>query len=290
MARPRLGLISIDVDTFQDYANLYGIPTFGNQVYDYSLPRLLELFSLYNIKATFFIIGRDALHNRNKNLIRQMADSGHEIASHSMNHVHAFSRLPCRTKFQEISESKKVLEDLTGRKISGFRAPSYDIDKEGMRMLSECGYSYDSSIVPSVFLGCFRLLGFVKTGRWIPGFGKFYSYFTPRTPYILEEGRLMEVPVGIAPYLYFPFCGTPMLLGGTKLFDMFYDITRHTDSYFHYQMHGIELNDIHKDGIDSVFSRQPGISIGLEKKLKLYHHILKRVTADYNFGPIRDIF
>ena len=283
----KIGIISIDVDKLSDYANLYGIESRGNQVYERALPRVLELLEKYGIKATFFVVGRDGLQRENKEIIRAIARAGHEVASHSMNHAHPFSSLAGKEKHAEISDSKKLLSDITGSEVVGFRAPSYDIDKEGVDLLIQNNYLYDSSIVPSFLMRFFKLFGGIRTARKIPGFGSPSSYFSRPIPQLFPGKKLMEIPIGVCPYIRFPFYGTPILLMGAKAFDLCYHLAKHRNNYFHYQLHAVELNGIPEDQISENFSVHPGLSIRLEKKLNLYDHIFKTITGEYDFLTIK---
>ena len=110
--------------------------------------RILEIFDRHGIKGTFFVLGWVA--EQSPSLIRRIAESGHEIASHGYGH----ERLThiTRAQFREgIRRTKKQLEDLTGKVISGYRAPSYSIGPDTLwahEELQQAGYRYSSSIVP----------------------------------------------------------------------------------------------------------------------------------------------
>jgi len=84
--------------------------------------RLLELFEQKQAKCTFFTLGWVA--ERCPNLIKAIVDQGHELASHGFAH----QRTTEMTKAQfidDVSKSKKILEDASGQAIIGYRAPSF---------------------------------------------------------------------------------------------------------------------------------------------------------------------
>lgn len=113
-----------------------------------STNKVLELFDKFNIKATFFVLGQVA--KKQPELIKQIAASGHEIASHGYNHKIVYQQT--RDEFiQDITDSKKLLEDLTGKKIKGYRAPNFSITKNvswAFEEIKNAGYEYDSSVYP----------------------------------------------------------------------------------------------------------------------------------------------
>ncbi len=109
--------------------------------------KILELFEKNNVKATFFTLGYIA--EKFPDLIREIDNRGHEIASHS--YAHLDIRKVTKEKFEEdLKKSIDILENITGKKILGFRAPYFSIDKKSfwaMEILSKY-FKYDSSIFP----------------------------------------------------------------------------------------------------------------------------------------------
>ena len=112
------------------------------------LDPLLDLLEEANTKATFFVLGYQA--EKTPELIRQIADAGHDIASHGYSHRFVY-RQP-RNEFQhELRQSKNILEDICGYPITGYRAPFFSITDESMwalDILFEEGFKYDSSLFP----------------------------------------------------------------------------------------------------------------------------------------------
>lgn len=99
-------------------------------------------------KATFFCLGWVA--ERFPHLIKEIHAQGHEIASHGYNHRMITSMSPDEFR-KDVRKSKAILEDLIGKRILGYRAPSYSINRQtlwALEILAEEGYLYDSSIFP----------------------------------------------------------------------------------------------------------------------------------------------
>jgi polysaccharide deacetylase family protein (PEP-CTERM system associated) len=110
--------------------------------------RLLELFEQHNVKSTFFTLGWVA--QRCPNLIKAIVDQGHELASHGYSHQRALSMTPDEFR-ADVLLSKNILEDLSGKAIKGYRAPSFSIKDENTwvyDILVELGFTYSSSTYP----------------------------------------------------------------------------------------------------------------------------------------------
>ena len=110
--------------------------------------RLLELFEQKQAKCTFFTLGWVA--ERCPNLIKAIVDQGHELASHGFAH----QRTTEMTKAQfidDVSKSKKILEDASGQAIIGYRAPSFSFNDSNTwvyESLVDLGFEYSSSTYP----------------------------------------------------------------------------------------------------------------------------------------------
>lgn len=110
--------------------------------------RILGMFSDHGVKATFFVLGWVA--ERHPALVRAIAAAGHELASHGYSHVRVFRQNPAEF-FEDVSRTKKILEDTSGSAVIGYRAASYSIDERTLWALEElerAGYRYSSSIYP----------------------------------------------------------------------------------------------------------------------------------------------
>jgi len=110
--------------------------------------RILELLKKHDTKATFFVLG--CVAQKNKELVKKIAVDGHEIGSHGMWHKLIYKQTPEEFR-KELQESKRILEDATGKRIELFRAPSWSITRETqwvLEILEEEGFICDSSIYP----------------------------------------------------------------------------------------------------------------------------------------------
>ena len=113
-----------------------------------SVGRLLELLARHSATATFFTVGW--LAERKPALVRRIAEAGHEIASHSWWHRRV-TALPPEEFRRDVRRCRDLLENVTGRRVAGFRAPSFSIVpglEWAFDVLIEEGYRYDSSVFP----------------------------------------------------------------------------------------------------------------------------------------------
>jgi len=139
--------------------------------------RLLGILDEYRVRGTFFVLGWVA--ERFPDLVREIAARGHEIASHGYAHRLIYDQTPDAFR-DDVRRAKRLLEDISGRSVVGYRAPSYSITPRSLwalDILLEEGYRYDSSIFP------------IRHDRYgIP--------VSERHPYTIErpKGRLVEVP------------------------------------------------------------------------------------------------
>lgn len=110
--------------------------------------RLLDVFDRHNVKATHFILGWVA--ERFPELVREIDARGHEVASHGYSHQLIYDQTPEIFR-EETTKSKRILEDILGKNVIGYRAASYSITNKSLwalDILSELGFKYDSSIFP----------------------------------------------------------------------------------------------------------------------------------------------
>jgi polysaccharide deacetylase family protein (PEP-CTERM system associated) len=110
--------------------------------------KLLGIFEEFGARGTFFVLGWVA--ERYPKLVRDIAARGHEVACHGYSHRLVYEQSPQEFR-EETLRSKKLLEDVTGSPILGYRAASYSIVRESLWALDtlvELGFAYDSSIFP----------------------------------------------------------------------------------------------------------------------------------------------
>ncbi|MDR2113125.1 MAG: DUF3473 domain-containing protein [Candidatus Accumulibacter sp.] len=113
-----------------------------------NVERILAMLDECRAQATFFTLGWIA--ERHPRLVRRIVDGGHELASHGYGHQRA-GDLDENAFFADVEASKKLLEDLSGWPVKGYRAPSFSLGEKtpwAFDCLARAGYLYSSSVYP----------------------------------------------------------------------------------------------------------------------------------------------
>jgi len=113
-----------------------------------NVERVLQIYDDAGIKGTFFTLGWVAEYY--PEVVRRIAEAGHEVASHGMQHCRVWDQTEDEFR-ADISRTKRLLEDVTGQPIQGYRAASWSLDRRtpwAHRIMAEEGYRYSSSIYP----------------------------------------------------------------------------------------------------------------------------------------------
>jgi polysaccharide deacetylase family protein (PEP-CTERM system associated) len=181
--------------------------------------RILELLAERGARSTFFILGWVA--ERHPALIREIAAGGHEVASHGYGHELVYSLSEAEFR-EDVGRCKRILEDVTGQPVRGYRAPCFSITDWAVTILQELGFEYDSSVFPTVAHDRYGHLTGVGLGQPIvelrPGFhevcisclplgsrglpwgGGGYFRIIPYAPWRAGVRRILR---GGAPYMFY---------------------------------------------------------------------------------------
>lgn len=155
---------------------------------------LLEAFEAAGARGTFFTVSD--IVDSHPRLVERVAEAGHEVGSHTHSHRH-LDELRTDQRREEFGRSKRRLESTTGLPVEGFRAPSFAMADGHFDELADAGYSYDSSVVPC---------------RSVPGwYGGEYDTWRPSLATAVDPAApadVVEVPVGVMPWLDLPLTGT----------------------------------------------------------------------------------
>lgn len=145
--------ISVDVEdyfhvnAFKNVVDRQDWATYPQRVLE-NTRRVLDLLDEHQTRATFFVLGWVA--ERNPDLVREIGRRGHEVACHGYGHELLFDIGPVGFR-EDLRRSRVLLEDLSGTRIKGYRAPSFSItdrSKWALDILLEEGFVYDSSMFP----------------------------------------------------------------------------------------------------------------------------------------------
>ncbi|NER94653.1 MAG: polysaccharide deacetylase family protein [Symploca sp. SIO1B1] len=288
--------ISVDIDTLKYYSNFCPgeVSVFNDPILLYTLPKLLELFAELDIRATFFVIGETI--KGHESLFRQIATEGHELASHSQTHIQGFHQLSLAVKRQELEKSKKTIEDCTGYPVVGFRAPAYNIDFETLKILTDTGYHYDSSLFPDWYVPLSKVVTRFLSKDYQPvTTSPFYQrhWLLPRQSFYWElmDNKLLEIPLPTTRFGK-PFMGTIHLSTSERFFTSEVSWLAQHRELIPYEVHPTEVADDRVFESASWLRNIPGVGkrpdpwkylrFRLQMLLELGNVILMREVENYS--------
>lgn len=211
-----LASLSLDLDNEWSYLKTHGdaqwetLPSY----LDVAVPRALDLLRSLDLTITFFVVGQDAALDRNRDAIGALARAGHEIGNHSFNHepwLHRFTEVQVR---DELARTEDALAEATGSVPVGFRGPGYSLSPTVLEVLSERGYLYDASTLPTIVGPLARAFYFRSSKLDAKQredradlFGGAAEALRPLSPYRWDVGTdgIVEIPVTTLPGLRVPF-------------------------------------------------------------------------------------
>jgi polysaccharide deacetylase family protein (PEP-CTERM system associated) len=272
--------LSIDIEdyfhvtAFERHVQRRDWDSFSLRVVD-NTARILAMLDEFSLKATFFILGWVA--ERVPQLVKEIEKSGHEIACHGYGHELVFRIGP--EKFREdVRTAKNILEDIMGRPVLGYRAPSYSITRKSLwalDILVEEGFSYDSSIFPIVH----DIYG-------VPGGERF--------PHEIETmaGKIKEFPISTFTLKFGAWCPQLPFSGGGYLRLIPAHFVEH--AIRHINNHELQpaMVYFHPWEIDP---DQPRIRSGLRSSFRHYLNLermelkIRYLLNNVLFSPIQDI-
>ena len=232
--------------------------------------RLLDVLGQAGVKATFFVLGKVA--ERHPEIVREIEAAGHEVGTHGYAHTLIYTQTP-EVFREELKRAIGAVEQVTGKKVLGHRAPFFSITKKSLwalDILGELGVEYDTSIFPVMN----------------------YRYGiedAPRWPHEIEAAgtTLKEFPISTWRIL-----GKNVPIAGGAYFRIFpYMITR------------AGFNAINRSGRPAVFYLHPWEldpahpRIDLPRRIAATHYFnlkategrLVRLLRDFQFAPMKEI-
>jgi polysaccharide deacetylase family protein (PEP-CTERM system associated) len=235
--------------------------------------RVLDLLDSYGVKATFFVLG--CVAKDYPSLVQAIQQRGHEVASHGFSHTRIYTQSPQQFR-EETRSAKKLLEDIIGQPVLGYRAASYSITERSLwalDILVEEGFRYDSSIFPvrHDFYG-------------IPGHQRF-SCAIERN----GTGEILEIPLSTV-----RLARMNLPVGGGGYLRLFpYAVTRRALMQLNLRERQPAVVYFHPWEIDP---DQPRIESGWVSHFRHYTNLrgmegkLRKLLSCFAFGPIRQVF
>ncbi|MGL4990741.1 MAG: polysaccharide deacetylase family protein [Sarcina sp.] len=107
----------------------------NDQIYN-----ILDVLDKYNVKATFFVIGKWAVYPKgNDSKLLEISRRGHELANHSYEHPN-FLQINSKQIAKEIVMTEKIIYDITGKSSKYFRFPSGAYSSEAVKIINSMGF------------------------------------------------------------------------------------------------------------------------------------------------------
>jgi polysaccharide deacetylase family protein (PEP-CTERM system associated) len=241
---------------------------------------ILKLLQQHGTSATFFVLGDVAKHY--PALIKEIAAAGHETGVHGYAH-HQLFKMTEQEAWDDTKLAKDILENITGKKVLGFRAPAFSLMPKtswALPMLADLGFAYDSSIMPA------------KTGRYgWPGFPGSITRIK------LKEGKSMiEFPLSTTQLMgrQVPSCGG----GYLRLFPFWFTSGAFSNinksQPVNLYLHPYEIDTARYP--DYYFDEMKKLTLLRRLKLKTYRinkgtvlGKLDKLLANFDFGTIESI-
>lgn len=224
-----MNILTFDIEEWYLEKVLHGGRSFKYQLFDETFAKVLDELDKRDIKATFFCVGK--LATDFPQVVREIVRRGHEVGCHSNEHTW-LNKMTEEGLRQDTSEAIKALEDVSGQKVTSYRAPAFSITTENkwaVNVLADCGIESDASIFP--------------TSRDYGG----YKGFPQDTPCIVshEGATLKEYPICTTSVL-----GKTMAYSGGGFFRLLpYWLVSRTMKRRDYNICYFHLNDLIKQKI-----------------------------------------
>lgn len=269
--------VSVDLDETRHYRAIHG--QLGDDpegmVFRRALPRLADWAAERRIPITWFVVGRDAEVEENRQALSYMARRGHELACHSYSHFYDLTLRSAAEMRDELERGATALRALTPDVIRGFRAPGYVVSDPLLGLASELGFAYDSSVFPcpsyyalkATAIAAHRIRG--RTSSAIIDLpdalqSPIVPYRVGR-PYWSRGSGILEIPIQVTRRARLPFIGTALTMAGPTGARL---LARGVLGlpFVNLELHGIDALDRH-DGLEELATHQPDLRIPWQKKL-----------------------
>ncbi len=263
-------IVHVDLDSTAHIYKAHGWDYFkdNDDLFMSGMTGLLNFLDNTEIKATLFTVASNVNDHDKVSLLKEAANKGHEIASHSLTHPN-LKDLSLAEKRKEIFKSKELLEDTFNIPVKGFRAPHYSIDKSSLKLLNESGYEYDTSIFPTKEFAKQLELSIVKR--------------IPYKPY--GNNSIIEIPLPAYSPLPFPFHPSYSLLFGNWYFNMGFHRFSKTQNPFIMLFHLTDFaNPLPKDVLNGISSKLYTLShLSANFKINKCKQMVCKVKERYSF-------
>jgi peptidoglycan/xylan/chitin deacetylase (PgdA/CDA1 family) len=298
-----LASLSLDLDNQWSYMKTHGdagwesFPTYLDVV----VPRFLEILGELNTKMTVFVVGQDAVLEKNHRALKSIHDAGHEVGNHSFHHepwLHLYSPEEIE---REVTQAEEAIQSATGDRPIGWRGPGFSFSKPLLNVLAKRGYEYDGSTFPTYLGPLARAYYFLKSDlpkeelkKRSQLFGKFSEGFRPLKPYFwnTDHRDLLEIPVTTMPLFKVPMHASYILYFATYsefLAKVYFKSALKLCRIFGIQP-SLLLHPLDFIGGDDIAELAffPAMQVPGAKKMKFMRWLLKAYTDHFEVVPMRE--
>ena len=245
--------LSFDLEEF-DTPKEYGVEISDKDMFDISIEgtrNILKIINKYKARSTFFTTVNFA--RRIPDEINDIINYGHELASHGV--FHSGVSIP------QLLESREALEEISGKKILGFRAPR--MGALSIEEVKKAGYAYDSSLNP-----CF-----------IPGrYNKFSAHRN-----IHKDNDVYIVPASVSPVVRIPLFWLTFHNFPLSIYKMLCRSTIEKDGHIVLYFHPWEFTNLHKPELKMPYIIKNNCG---EKMIERLSNLIEYLAKYYDFAPI----
>jgi hypothetical protein len=294
--------VSLDLDDQWSYMKVHGDQ--GWDLYpsylDVVVPVALDIFDELNIKITFFIVGQDAIFEKNHNVLRSIALKGHEIGNHSFHHESWLKTYSKEKIENEIIFAEEAILKATGLRPDCFRGPGFSWSNDLLEVLQKRNYIFDASILPTYISPLMRMYYFWKSSlskkereKRHELFGSFKEGFLPVKAFMWSLGnskKLLEIPVTTMPIFKIPFhlsyliyissFSILLMKAYLKLSVLLCKMTKTQPSIL---LHPLDLLSGDKVPELAFF---PGMKMSSEKKIRIFKYVVEILKKDFTLLPM----
>ncbi len=296
----QLASVSLDLDNQWSYMKIHGDAGWDEypSYLDAFVPHVLKVLDDLGLRITFFVVGKDAAMDQNKEYLREIVDRGHEVGNHSYYHESWLQTYTREQLVEELSRAEEAIEAATGQSTVGFRGPGFSWSPTLLMLLKERGYQYDASTLPT-YIGPLARLYYFWTANLSKEeretrkglFGSFKDGLRPVKPYLWKlpnDETMLEVPVTTIPVVKTPFHFSYMLyLSGfsTALMDLYLEFAirmcKLTGTQPSYLLHPLDLI-----GGDQVPQLKffPGMDISSNRKVEVFTRVMNKLKKHFRLG------
>ncbi len=292
----RLCALSVDLDEIPNYFAIHGLPlpvgAGAHAVYDVALGRLDALSRACDVPLTLFAIGSDLSRAEAAQRLRHLADRGHEVANHTLDHRYDLTRLDRDEIGRQIVDGASAIEAATGRRPTGFRAPGYTVTDTVFDVLADLGVAYGSSVFPCppYYLAKAAALAAIGIrGRQSRSVLDTPSMLRAPTrpyrvgrPYWTRGSGMLELPIQVTRGPRLPFFGTALTLAGPAGARFLTQLVI-GEPLVNLELHGIDALDA-SDGFPELLGHQLDARVPHRRKLEALAAVVETLrAADYSF-------